>query len=119
MVAIPPLLQRPAMLYKFKSKDSADVIMMGPAGDVLLRLLGREPSAKGIFEPADLPAAMAAIEKAVADDEAAQAQAQADAKAEGHTLAPREGVNLRQRAWPLLEMMRRAQAKQHEVVWGV
>ena len=107
------------MLYKFKSKDSADVIMLGPAGDQVLRLLGRPVSAKGIFEPTDLPASMAALEQAVADDEAAFAQAQAQAKAEGTHLPPREGVSLRQRAWPLLEMMRRAHVKRHEIVWGV
>lgn len=114
-----PLQQRPAMLYKFKSKDSADVIMMGPAGDHLLKLLGRPVTAKGIFEPDDLLALMAAIEQAVADDEAAWARAQAEALAEGVQLPPREGVSLRQRAWPLLEMMRRALAKRHDVVWGV
>ena len=44
------------MLYKFKSKASGDVIMNGPHGDELLRLLGREPAAKGIVQHADLPA---------------------------------------------------------------
>lgn len=107
------------MLYKFKSKDSADLIMMGPAGDHVLRLLGRTPSMQGILEAADLPSAMAQLERAVADDEAAWAQAQAEAAAEGRVLPRREGVSLRQRVWPLLEMMRRAQAHQHPLVWGV
>ena len=107
------------MLYQFKSKDSADVIMLGPAGDHLLSVLGRAPSAKGIVEVADLPAAMLALERAIADDEAAWAQVQADAKAEGKSLPPRNGVTLRQRAWPLLEMMRRAHAHQHQVMWGI
>jgi len=107
------------MLYKFKSKDSADVIMLGPTGDLLLGLLGRNPSAKGIVEVSDLPAAMTALERAIADDEAAWAQVQADAKADGKPLPTRNGVTLRQRAWPLLEMMRRAHAHQHQVMWGV
>ena len=107
------------MLYKFKSKDSADVIMMGSSGDHMLSLLGRAPSAKGIVEVSALPAAIAALERAIADDEAAWARAQADAKADGKQLPPREGVSLRQRAWPLLEMMRRAYAHQHLLTWGV
>ena len=34
-------------------------------------------------------------------------------------LAPREGVTLRQRAWPLVEMMKRSAAENAEIVWGV
>lgn len=107
------------MIYKFKSKAAGDVIMMGPAGDHVLRIVGREPSAQGIFEPAAMPAAMAAIERAIADEEAAREQARREAEAEGRTLAPAEGVSLRQRAWPLVEMMKRAQAAGKEIVWGV
>lgn len=107
------------MLYKFKSKDSADLIMMGPAGDHLLGLIGRSPAAKGIIEVADLPAAIAALEKAVADDELDWAQLQAEAKADGRALPMRKGVSLRQRAWPLMEMMRRAYAHEHQLMWGV
>ena len=107
------------MLYKFKSKDSADVIMMGPAGDHLMKILGRSPSAKGIFEVADLPAAMAAIERAIADDETAWAQFVAETQAEGKPVPLRNGVSLRQRAWPLMEMMRRAHQHEHQVMWGV
>ena len=46
------------MIYKFKSKAAGDVIMLRPHGDQLLRLIGREPAAKGIIEVADMPAAM-------------------------------------------------------------
>ena len=31
------------MLYKFKSKAAGDVIMLGPNGDQMLRIIGREP----------------------------------------------------------------------------
>jgi hypothetical protein len=39
-----------AMLYKFRSKAAGDLIMLGPQGDQLLRLLGREPARQGIIE---------------------------------------------------------------------
>ena len=45
------------MIYRFKSKATADLIVMGPVGDNLLRLVGREPAAKGIIEVGALPAA--------------------------------------------------------------
>jgi hypothetical protein len=54
------------MIYKFKSKASGDLVMLGPHGDRLLRLLGREPAAQGIIEPSAMPQAIAALEAAIA-----------------------------------------------------
>jgi hypothetical protein len=107
------------MLYKFKSKNSGDVIMTGPVGDAVLRTLGKEPAAKGILEPADMPNALKALEAAIAADEAAREQAEAEAHAEGRTPPPQGGVTLRQRAWPMVEMIKRAQKADVEIVWGV
>jgi len=105
------------MIYKFRSKSAGDVIMMGPSGDQVLRIIGKSPAPTGIIEPAAMPAAIAAIERAiVAEDEACK---QTEAEAEGKKLPPRDAVSLRQRAWPLVEMMKRSQAEGHEVVWGV
>jgi hypothetical protein len=83
------------MIYKFKSKAAGDVIMTGPAGDDVLRLIGKAPAAKGIIEVDAMRAAIAALEQAVAADEAARAQAEREAAAEGTKLAPRDGVSLR------------------------
>ena len=47
------------MIYKFKSKAAGDVIMLAPTGDHLMRLIGREPAPKGIFEPAAMPGTIA------------------------------------------------------------
>ena len=106
------------MIYKFKSKAAGDVIMMGPAGDDVLRLIGKAPGAQGIINVASMPAAIAALEAAVAAEDAQRAQAEKDAAAEGRKLAPREAVSLRQRAWPLVEMMKRSAAEQADIVWG-
>ncbi len=105
------------MIYKFKSKAAADLIVMGPVGDNLLRIVGREPAAKGIIEVGALPAAIAALEAAVAAEEAARAQVAA--RDEPDESAGGDNVSLRQRAWPLLEMMRRSQREGADIVWGV
>jgi hypothetical protein len=104
------------MIYKFKSKAAGDVIMMGPTGDQVLRLLGKEPSPKGIIEPAQMPAAIQALEQAVAAEEAARKDA---AEAEDGKPPKGDGISLRQRAWPLVEMMKRAHAANENIVWGV
>ncbi len=101
------------MIYKFKSKASGDLIMLGPHGDQVLRLLGREPAAQGIIEATDLGAALAALQDAVAAEAAAAVQDGGD-----EADAPRT-VALRQRMWPMVEMLRRAQAADVAVVWGV
>ncbi len=102
------------MIYKFKSPATGDVIMLGPNGDQLLRLLAREPAAKGIIEPRDMPAALAALHDAVTEEEQAAAAAAADR--DDDRPAP---VVLRQRLWPMMEMLRRAHAADEPVVWGV
>ena len=103
------------MIYKFKSKAAGDVIMLAATGDHVLRILGREPAPQGILEVAAMPAAMAAIEAAVQQDE----QARQRAEAEGKRAHGGEAITLRQRAWPLLEMIKRSQAAGADIVWGV
>ena len=99
------------MIYKFKSAATGDVIMLGPHGDQLLRLLGREPTAKGIIEPVVMPVAVATLQAAIA----AQEQVSVDAT----EASARPAVALRQRLWPMIDMLRRSQVANEPVVWGV
>jgi hypothetical protein len=107
------------MIYKFKSKAAGDVIMTAPVGDRLLRLMSREPAPKGIFQAADLPGLIATLERAIQAEEAAVQEAIELAKSEGRPAPRSQEVSLRQRAWPLIEMMKRAHAEDHDIVWGV
>ena len=110
------------MLYKFKSKAAGDVIMLGPNGDDVLRLAGREPAARGIFEIEAMPGLIVALQAAVAADEAARQGGSADADSTDASDAPApgrgDGVSLRQRVWPLVEMLRRCHAAREVIVWG-
>ena len=100
------------MLYKFKSKAAGDVIMLGPNGDQVMRLVGREPAAQGIFEVAHMSQLISALEQAVAADDAARKQDSDEAQRKG------DGVSLRQRVWPLVEMLRRCHAAKEVITWG-
>jgi hypothetical protein len=108
------------MLYKFKSQAGGDVIMLGPNGDQLLNLIGKDTTPSGIVEVAQMPAAIAALEAAVAQDDAARAQRGAGDETED-AAGPNgaEGISLRQRVWPMVELMRRALAADKVIVWGV
>lgn len=112
------------MIYKFKSKATGDLIMLGPQGDQLLRLLGREPSPSGILEPPSMADARRRLEAAIAEAEAGAA----DSAAAGNHADPdlddsdgrrRAAVGLRQRLWPMLQMLQRAEAAGETIVWGV
>ena len=109
-------------MYRFKSKAYGDLIMMDPVGDQILRIVGREPAPKGIIEVAALPGAIRALEEAIAAAELARSDAKRnDAKPSDGEDEDRgaEAVGLTQRAWPMLEMMRRSLAEHADIVWGV
>jgi hypothetical protein len=53
------------MLYKFKSRATADVIMLEPNGRQLVQIMGKEPGTSGIVTAQQIPGAIAAIEAAV------------------------------------------------------
>jgi hypothetical protein len=108
------------MLYKFKSKATADLIMLEPNGHRLLEIIGKADAlARGIVQPAQIPAAIAALEAAIAQEEAAHKAAIDEAAARGEAPPALESVSLRQRAAPLIEMLRRCEKAGADLVWGV
>lgn len=112
-----------SMLYKFKSKTTGDLIMLQPNGRRVLEIIGKETAAgsgdRGIILPEQMPAAIAALEAAIAQEEADQKAALAAALASNQAPPRFESVSLRQRALPFIDMLRRCQQAGHEIVWGV
>lgn len=122
------------MLYKFKSKATADLIMLEPNGKQILRIIGKEPSPKGILEVADMLTAIERLREAVRLEEEMQQQADipAQSKTNEHakhatvsapnaSSSPPSGqraISLRQRAAPFIEMLQRAHKAGQDVVWG-
>jgi thiamine pyrophosphate-dependent acetolactate synthase large subunit-like protein len=110
------------MLYKFKSKVTGDIIMLEPQGRQILTIWGRDAASleqPGILLPADIPAALEALNAAVAQDEAKRTQAARAAQEEPDNTAQPQGVSLRQRAVPLIDMLQRSLKEDKEIVWGV
>jgi len=108
------------MLYKFKSRATADVIMLEPNGRQLLQAIGKSPDPHGIVTAAQIPAAIAALEAAVAAEEAQKApRSGEDAAADGDDEKQErsDSVSLRQRAAPLIDILRRSAAEGVDVTW--
>jgi cyclopropane-fatty-acyl-phospholipid synthase len=107
------------MLYKFKSKATGDLIMLEPNGRQVLQIIGKEPGPQGIIEPAQMAPAVRALEAAIEREEADQKQAAEQAQLTGDKAARPDGISLRQRAVPFVDMLRRAEKAGEDIVWGV
>jgi cyclopropane-fatty-acyl-phospholipid synthase len=107
------------MLYKFKSKATGDLILLEPQGRQFLSLIGKPVEPKGIIEPEHMGQAILALQNAVKTEEAQQAQAVAQAQAEGHAPPKFEAISLRQRCKPIIDMLQRCEKAGQAIVWGV
>lgn len=108
------------MLYKFKSKAAADLIMLEPQGRQILEIIGKTPGNNGIVTAAQIPGAISALEAAVAASEAQPPMPEGkNADDEEDQGGRTDTVKLRQRAAPFIDMLRKSAAEKADVVWGV
>ena len=111
------------MLYKFKSRATGDLIMLQAHGRRLLDIIGKDsgPDGRdpGILLPGQMEAAIAAIEAAIARDEATERESPAERLSTDDAAELHEKIRLRQRAQPFIEMLRRCRKADCDVVWGV
>ncbi|OIP19095.1 MAG: hypothetical protein AUK50_05015 [Comamonadaceae bacterium CG2_30_57_122] len=105
------------MIHRFKSQAAADVIMLQANGDQMLSIIGKQPAAQGIITVAQVPAAIEALEVAIEIHEAAEARRRENpglvVEVEG------DGVMLRHRAGPFIDLLKTSAQAGKDVVWGV
>ena len=111
------------MIYKFKSKAAGDLIMLEDNGRAILSIIGKaDPQTlkQGIVQPPETPAAIAALQQAVAEEEARMLEKAHAAREAGRPI-PTSGqsISLRQRSLPFIRMLERCHAENKEIVWGV
>ncbi|HOB65670.1 DUF1840 domain-containing protein [Ottowia sp.] len=109
------------MLYKFKSAVCAEVIMLQLNAEELLRIIGKSPGPTGIITKDQIPGAIDALNKEIALRDA-QAQGQGafdDEKLDDDAAAKGDGVSLRRRAGPFIDLLKETAAAGKDVVWGV
>jgi hypothetical protein len=105
------------MLYKFKSKNAGDVIMLEPHGRLVLEIIGKEAGPKGIILPEQMPAALLNLRAAIEQEELLERQQQLAQKAEQKNQPP--GIALRHRALPFMQMLEACHREGDSVMWGV
>lgn len=111
------------MLFKFKSRAASDLIMLEADARKLLKIMLGDDPVQGIVLSHNLPAAITALEVAVAQDETDRKQrlqeAQKVVSEDDEVTAPVNSVSLAQRAAPMLKLLRRSLEHDKDVVWGV
>jgi Domain of unknown function (DUF1840) len=104
------------MLVTFRTKAYADITMFGDVAIRLLKLMGHSGTVPSAIDAADVPAALARLEAAVAVQKKTETAADPLPAADDRDVEP--VVTLSRRALPLLELLRAATAKRVGVSWS-
>ena len=112
------------MLYKFKSKNAGDVIMLEPNGRKMLELIGKEAGPTGIILAEQMPAAVKALQDAIALEELHNKNHDQDHDQDhdeyhDEKVVKGDSPGLRQRAMPIIDMLERNYNAGTDVTWGV
>jgi hypothetical protein len=110
------------MIYEFKSRATGSVIMTKPVAEWILKIVGKTPGATGIVTVEQMPAAVAALRAAIAEERAELREQEADGAGPGApdaTVDDAYPVSLAQRAFPFIEMLEAAHKAGKDVTWGV
>ncbi len=106
------------MLVTFSSKAGADILMLSEHAKPILRIAGKiidDPfPVRGVFSAEQLPEAIDRIERAIAAEPFAKQDDDDDELPRDPITA---SVALRQRAFPLLDLMRRGREAGLPVMW--
>ncbi|QWE18583.1 DUF1840 domain-containing protein [Polynucleobacter corsicus] len=105
------------MIYQFRSKAGPDVIMLADLTQRIFEILGRPLEPRGILTVEQLPSLIISLETAILKD--LEERAKSNATDQENSEKPKHADRLGQRAYPFLELMKQAKAKDEPVMWGV
>ena len=106
------------MIYEFKSRATGNLVMTQAIAERLLEIIGKTGGAKGIITVDSMAAAISSLDAAVASEKS-MASAAGSASTDVHEEDPAKQISLAQRAFPFIEMLKRAFAAQKDITWGV
>ncbi|MEJ0002576.1 MAG: DUF1840 domain-containing protein [Pararobbsia sp.] len=106
------------MLITFKSSAAPEVMMLDNLAQYLLGIIGKRLGERGVITHGELAAAIGKLEAAIVVDKDAKSQHDSVHHHRDHHDQDLP-VGLAQRAYPFLDMMRLAQQKDADIVWGV
>lgn len=105
-------------LYRFKSRETGDLVMLEPHGRRILEILGKSTD-QGILQPEEMTAAAVSLRQAAEAEAQEQKRLKEEAVAKGEVPPEFDPVSLHLRCVPFIEMMERCQEAKVSIVWGV
>ncbi|MBU3596895.1 DUF1840 domain-containing protein [Polynucleobacter bastaniensis] len=105
------------MIYQFRSKAGPDVIMLADLTQRIFEILSRPLEPRGILTVEQLPSLIISLETAILKD--LEERSKSNATDQENSEKPKLTDRLGQRAYPFLELMKQAKAKDEPVMWGV
>ena len=112
-------------MVKFKSKATADLVMLGAHAKVVLSVWGKDLNGAGILQAGDIPAAVAALQRyaeqhdrADDDSELVAHDGPGHGNEDGADSQTNGGVSWRQRFTPVINMLNACVSSQTDVTWS-
>jgi hypothetical protein len=112
-------MEKQAMLVKFTSSTSGQIMMFATIARQLLVVIGKDCSARGVITTEQLPEAIKRLRQAAAEQKATPADSGGDAGRTGTADDEHESrpIGLGQRAFPLIELLQWTQQEDGFVLW--
>lgn len=101
-------------LVTFRSRAASAIIMHAQTAQRLLEIIGKPMAERGVITSEQVEEALSRLLAAVEREKASGVPAQDSDAAGGE-----HPVSLRQRAFPLVEMLRAARKRHVDVTWGI
>ena len=100
----------------FRSEVGPDIMMFDEVAHRMMEIMDKEKSGRGVVTVEQMPAAIARLRAAVAEDKAMH-RGEKSGDSDENEAAPR--IGFAQRALPLIELLEISLAKKKPMLWGV
>lgn len=109
------------MLVTFQSTATPDVVMLRNLAQYLLGLIGKRLDTRGVIAHDELPHMIARLETAISGEARAETALETlhTVRGEHRYDMNEDRGGVAHRAWPLLDMMREAQKRDADIIWGL
>ena len=108
------------MLVTFHTPAAGDVVMFGDIAVQPIQFMGHSGKVPGVLQPEDLPQAIRLLKKAVEDHSSSDADINSINESENKDEIEDDGdpkVSLRNRSFPLIQLLEAAEHEEVQVIW--
>jgi Domain of unknown function (DUF1840) len=110
------------MLYRFQSRETADLLMLQPVAERVLALLGKDAAAPGVLTWTEMPQAISCLKTEVERERLALLDPAPQTESPEETPSDQADhsanlIQFRQRVAPFIAALERCHAAQKDLIW--